>query len=296
MKVEEFAWHSLRYPEIVALRAYLAENAAPASGNRVLCAIKQVLYEARKLKMIDPDDYVSIKEVKRIPGYREPCGRALAGCEISSMFDAARSTGSRWQRKRNAAMLAIMFGGGLRRTEIVRLTLERVVEVGGGFELKVLGKGNKERIVPLPTMLTPVVRQWLNERGSAGTWLFPKGRDELTRAMSGDNLCKQLQMLATRAKIESLTPHDARRTFITTLLDIGVDIVIVAGLAGHAKLETTRAYDRRDRRAQKRAVEHLSFQLPESVPHSLEVQPETPTTPNTFPMHLFVSKPLTLVH
>lgn len=289
VEVEDYAWHSLRYPKVVELRSHLAERGSPGSGNRVLCSVKQVLMEARKLKLISGEDYVCIQELKRIPGSREPPGRALSNAELAALFAAARIANKRWVRKRNAAMLAILFGGGLRRTEVVRLRLERVNEVGGQFELKVLGKGNKERVVPLPAALTPVIRQWLDERGSAGTWVFPRRKGDFTHPMSGDNLCKQLQGLAKIAGLASLTPHDARRTFITALLDIGVDIVIVAGLAGHAKLETTRKYDRRDRRAQKSAVERLSFEfeMGEGAPAASAPPLEQPPTVQTFPMHLF---------
>lgn len=258
-KVETFPWHSLQYVDVVGLRSYLAENTSPASGNRTLCAMKQVLSEARKLKLIDPEDFTCIKELPRIPGTRLPKGRALPDSEIALLFEAARRASSRWHRRRNAAILAILFGGGLRRTELVRLRLERVQEVDGQFELKVIGKGNKERIVPLPSALGPVIREWLLERGASEGWFFPHDRDCAARPMSGDNFCKRLQQFGKLAGIARLTPHDGRRTFITTLLDKGIDIVIVASLAGHAMLETTRMYDRRSQASQKRAVERLSF-------------------------------------
>lgn len=258
-KVETFPWHALQYVDVVGLRSYLAENTSPASGNRTLCAMKQVLSEARKLKLIDPEDFTCIKELPRIPGTRLPKGRALPDSEIALLFEAARRASSRWHRRRNAAILAILFGGGLRRTELVRLRLERVQEVDGQFELKVIGKGNKERVVPLPSALGPVIREWLLERGASEGWFFPHSRDEVDRPISGDNFCKRLQQFGKLAGIARLTPHDGRRTFITTLLDKGIDIVIVAKLAGHAMLETTRIYDRRCQASQKRAVERLSF-------------------------------------
>jgi integrase len=258
-KVETFPWHALRYVDVVELRCHLAETTSPASGNRTLCATKQVLSEARKLKLVDPEDFTCIKELPRIPGTRLPKGRALPDSEIALLFEAASRGITRWHRRRNAAMLAILFGGGLRRTELVRLRLERVQEVDGQFELTVLGKGNKERIVPLPSALRPVIREWLLERGASEGWLFPHNRDVVDRPISGDNFCKRLQALGQLAGIARLTPHDGRRTFITTLLDKGIDIVIVAALAGHAMLETTRMYDRRSQASQKRAVERLSF-------------------------------------
>lgn len=258
-KVENFPWHALKYVEYAGLRSHLAETTSPASGNRTLCAIKQVLSEARKLKLIDPEDFTCIKELPRIPGTRLPKGRALPDSEIALLFEAARQSSSRWHRRRNAAILAILFGGGLRRTELVRLRLERVQEVDGQIELKVLGKGNKERIVPLPSALRPIIREWLLERQASEGWVFPHSRDETERPISGDNFCKRLQKLGQIAGIARLTPHDGRRTFITALLDKGVDIVLVAALAGHAMLETTRMYDRRSQASQKRAVERLSF-------------------------------------
>lgn len=276
-KVENFPWHALHYVEYVALRAHLAETTSPASGNRTLCAIKQVLCEARKMKLMDPEDFACVKELPRIPGTRLPKGRALPDSEIALLFEAARKSASRWHRRRNAAILAILFGGGLRRSELVRLRLERVSEVDGQFELKVLGKGNKERIVPLPSSLGPIIREWLIERQAHEGWVFPHSRDETDRPISGDNFCKRLQALGQLAGIARLTPHDGRRTFITSLLDKGIDIVIVAGLAGHAMLETTRMYDRRSQSSQKRAVEKLSFV---GKPVEPSRQPSGPATPH----------------
>lgn len=272
-KVETFPWQSLQYVDVVGLRSYLAENTSPASGNRTLCAMKQVLAEARKLKLIDPEDFTCIKEVPRIPGTRLPKGRALSDSEINLLFEAARGASSRWHRRRNAAILAILFGAGLRRTELVRLRLERITMVDGQFELKVLGKGNKERIVPMPSALCPIIREWLLERGASEGWVFPHNRDSTERPISGDNFCKRLQQLGQLAGIAHLTPHDGRRTFITTLLDKGIDIVIVASLAGHAMLETTRMYDRRHQSSQKRAVEKLSFA--DKSPENPQRQPLT---------------------
>jgi len=68
---------------------------------------------------------------------------------------------------------------------------------------------------------------------------------------------KRLRTLATAAKVSRFSPHDCRRTFITTLIDSGVDLFAVARLSGHRQLRTLERYDRRGQEAAKRAVESI---------------------------------------
>lgn len=260
--IETFRWNTLLYPEVLRLRAHYQEkNYSPNSGNRALSAVRQVAAIARRLGQISGNDFALINEVKGIRGKREPRGRALALPEIRRLFEAAAQTSSIWRATRDAAMLALLFGAGLRRQELVSIRLENLTEDSDGqFVLVVVGKGNKERTVPLPDSMRPTLEAWLLRRGKGPGFLFPH-REHMEKRFCTDSVYKWLRQLARRAELQPLSPHFGRYTYISELLDNGADVVVVARLAGHAQLETTRRYDRRGVRSMKRAVNLLSFQF-----------------------------------
>lgn len=137
-----FPWHQIRFQHAAAIRTKLAEAYAPASANKILAALRGVLKHAFALGLVDAEDYERVRHVESIPGVRIPRGRALPGGELRALFgvcDASKPGGAR-----NAALLAILYGGGLRRSEIVALDLADFDTTTGVF--KVRGKGNKERV------------------------------------------------------------------------------------------------------------------------------------------------------
>jgi integrase len=129
--------------------------------------------------------------------------------------------------------------------------------------LKVIsGKGGKDRTVYLPSSAKKVVEKWLKIRGvRKGALLYPvsRGKRVVRRRMTDQAVLYILQKRANEAKIESFSPHDCRRTFISDLLDAGVDLVTVSHLAGHASPLTTANYDRRGEETKRRAVELLDI-------------------------------------
>lgn len=105
------------------------------------------------------------------------------------------------------------------------------------------------------------VQDWLKVRGyEPGPLLYPlnKARRIIPRRMSEQAVMSALQKRGQQAGIASFSPHDLRRTFISDLLDAGVDLVTVSQLAGHASPSTTSKYDRRGEEAKKRAIDRLN--------------------------------------
>jgi integrase len=124
------------------------------------------------------------------------------------------------------------------------------------------GKGGKNRTVYLPTSAKKLVAQWLKVRGVRnGPLLYPvsRGKRIVRRRMTDQAVLYLLQKRATEAGVKSFSPHDCRRTFISDLLDAGVDLVTVSQLAGHSSPLTTARYDRRGEEAKRKAVELLPF-------------------------------------
>ncbi len=255
---EVFPWWQLRYQHVEALRAQLAERFSPAMANKTLCAVRQVLYRCRRLGMIDHDVYDDASHVKGIKGSRLPKGRALSAEEIDLLRAAC---GQDTIGLRDSTVLEILINTGMRRFEVASIEMQHVDLVAKN--ITVLGKGNKQRAVPINTPLYNALFHWISACGDPerGFLLHPVvkgGRILLDRPMSASSIFALLEKLIERASTKSATPHDFRRTFISTLLDKGVDISTASKLAGHSSVETTRIYDRRDERAMVDAVNLLA--------------------------------------
>jgi integrase len=128
----------------------------------------------------------------------------------------------------------------------------------------VLGKGNKERIVPLPKEAAYALLRWIAIRGIATGPLFlriERNGKPSERRLTEAGLYAVLQSLTKRAQIAPWTPHDARRTYAGDLFDAGVDIRTVQELLGHRSPVTSAGYDRRGERAKRDAADRLSFPI-----------------------------------
>ncbi|MBE9118636.1 site-specific integrase [Lusitaniella coriacea LEGE 07157] len=252
-------WAKLRYRHTSALRTALKVRYAPATASKMLCALRRVLKEALRLDLIDPLDYSKAVDLGRIKETRTLRGRALSSEEIAALMatcDLARPIDLR-----DAALMAILRGAGLRRAEVAALAVRDFDPETGALAVR-RGKGNKDRTAYLPSGAISFLRAWLAVRGEApGALLCPirKGGHLEIRAMCADAVLKILRRRAKQAGIEAFSPHDFRRTFCSDLLDAGVDIVTVQKLAGHASPATTAKYDRRGEETKRRAVQKLRF-------------------------------------
>ena len=253
-------WAKLRYRHTAAIRTSLKRRYAATTANKMLCALRRVLLEAQRLDLMDATDYAKAVDFPSLKGKKKLRGRALSSSEIAALIcvcqDDPTSLGVR-----DAALIAILRGAGLRRAEVVALELRDFTAKGGILEVRG-GKGDKDRTVYLPAEAIALVTNWLSQRGDApGALLCPirkGGRIEL-RHMNPDAVLKILKKRAHQAGVESFSPHDFRRTFCSDLLDAGVDLVTVQKLAGHASPETTAKYDRRGEETKQRAVQRLSI-------------------------------------
>lgn len=255
-------WSTLRFEHVTALRSCLSElGRAPASINATLSALRGVVRAAWQLRQISAEDYHRIVAVKNVRGSRLPAGRALTPGEIGALLNTCASDETA-AGARDAAVIALLYGAGLRRSEAAALELIHYDSVIG--ELKVLGKGDKERLVPLETGIVAALDDWISMRGSdAGPLLCPVrkgGRVELRR-MSAQAIYDVLLKRASGASIQSLSPHDLRRTFASDLLDVSGDVSAVQKLLGHANVQTTMRYDRRGEAAKRKAINllHLPY-------------------------------------
>ncbi|NEP13709.1 MAG: site-specific integrase [Symploca sp. SIO2C1] len=253
-------WAALRYEHTAAIQVALLERYEPATAQKMMCSLRRVLKEARRLKLISNEDYEFAVDVPPIKISKSLRGRALSQDEITALMDACqKSEGA--SALRDLALIAILRGAGVRRAEVVNLELKDFEPKTGALEIR-QGKGGKDRTVYLPDGAIQRVQNWLKVRGNEpGSLLCPirkTGKIEL-RKMTPQAVLLIVQKRAQQAGVESFSPHDFRRTFCSDLLDAGVDIVTVQKLAGHASPVTTAKYDRRGEEVKRRAVQKLGF-------------------------------------
>jgi len=253
-------WHALRHRHVVELRTRLVDRYAPAAANKALSAIRGTLRAAWRLGLIPTDDYQRAIDVKTVRGSRLPTGRALDAGEITALFRAC--VDGTPSGARDAAAFSLMFGCGLRRAEAVAVGIGDYDPESGA--LRVIGKGNKERTVYAMNGGRTAVNAWIALRGDAsGPLLTPVSRAGVVdvRPMTPQAIMMRLRHRAKQANIGHCSPHDLRRSFVSTALESGADLAMVQALAGHASPTTTARYDRRPETAKAAAAKlvHVPF-------------------------------------
>lgn len=176
------------------------------------------------------------------PRTRRPLPRLLSHGEVEAMLRRAEeeAAADRPEALRMLALLELLYGSGLRATELVSLPLNAVPR-DAPF-LTVTGKGGQQRMVPVSTRARHALSRWLAVRPPGGKLLFPSrsGAGHITRI----RLYQLLRDLAGRAGIdrEKVSPHVLRHAFATHLLEGGADLRVLQTLLGHADIATTQIY------------------------------------------------------
>ena len=255
-------WAEVRYQHVAALRAALMEqDAKPATINHVLAAVRGTLREAWKLELIDAESLARITNVPNVKASTIPAGRHVDVAEVAALF---RACGDTPVGARDAAMISMLYGCGLRRSEAVAVQL---ADYDQGTVIVRVGKGRKERIVYCPAGGRDAIDAWVDRRGSwPGALLCPvaKGGRIQQRAMTAQAVMMRLRFIAQLARVPQFSPHDLRRSFVGELLAAGADISSVQQLVGHSSVTTTQRYDRRPEDAKRRTAEmlHVPYSRP----------------------------------
>lgn len=294
----KFPWHQLTYQHSRAflLRMESEVSSQGAGGklahttvNRHIAALRGVLKEAWRMGLMKADQYMAaIDPLKPVKGFRLPKGRQISKAEFDAfmkvcsddanaiptvpkthagyVLDVARALRRSMAGKRDLAMFTLMCFG-LRRHEVVGAKLDQYDAEAG--VLVVVGKGNKEREVALSDNAQVFIDAWLKVRPAKGTSTtghdLPSSPFLITstegRTITPQAVAAMLERRAKEAGIDSksLSSHDFRRTFISNLLDAGVDIATVQKMVGHSDTSTTARYDRRGRKAAKEAANKVRW-------------------------------------
>jgi len=260
---DRLPWQRLRYQHTQAVRAVLMETVsgrtgkplAPSTINKALSALRCVLREAWRLGLMSAEDLARATDLAPVRGSVPLRGRALEAHEVVRLFQVCMADRTP-AGLRDAVILALGLGGGLRRAEIVGLDL---VDVDLGREVvRVHGKGRKVREVPVKGGTLEALRAWLVVRGGEpGPLVYPvrKGGRVVPGRLASQAVLRVCEKRGRQAGLADFGAHDLRRTYISTLLSRGVDRSVASDLAGHSSPNTTRRYDRRGETARHAAAE-----------------------------------------
>jgi site-specific recombinase XerD len=260
-------WENLRYPHVVLLRTKFTERwDSPSHVNKHLSAIRGVLRECWRLKLMSGEDYGTARDVENIKGSRELAGRNIHDDETRALLVACLADGNAALGIRDAAIIAVLHSTGIRRDEAASALIERYDH--GERSLRVIGKGNKERTVYFHPIAVLYLDRWLAAASSRRGPIFrhvDRWGNVGTRPLSARSIGYIVSERNAQAGLPPLATHDFRRTFIGDFIDAGGDLVQAQKLAGHASATTTSAYDRRPGRALRAAVDRLSLPSPDEL-------------------------------
>jgi integrase/recombinase XerD len=180
------------------------------------------------------------------PGTRRPLPKVLDHAAVDALFaeiERRRAAGTPGA-PRIAALVELLYGSGLRATELVSLPRGAIAPDRPFLILK--GKGGRERLVPISDRARAAVAEWAAGVPRDSPWLFPSGKKHLSRV----RLYQLVRALAADAGIppDRISPHVLRHAFATHLLEGGADLRAVQELLGHADIATTQIYTHVDSR------------------------------------------------
>ena len=209
---------------------------APTTVARKASALRQFFGFAVEESWRDDDPSGALPR----PGARRSLPKILSHEDIARLFARAELEAESGKPApiRQLALLELLYGSGLRATELVSLPLSAVPR--DAPLLTVMGKGGQARMVPVSERAREALSLWLAVREQGSRYLFPSRGKHLSRV----RLFQVLKELAVRAEIppESISPHVLRHAFATHLLEGGADLRVLQTLLGHADIATTQIY------------------------------------------------------
>lgn len=215
----------------------------PATVNRRMAAIRSWMRWCQ-----DRDEIESLPRWPKRAAEVPQAPKALTKREQDRFLRAVERGGS----SRDMALVGLMLYAGLRVGEAIRVKVEHIEISERKGKVDVIGKGLKRREIPLGLNARNMIKGWLSK--VPGEWLFP---GQSRPHISARAVQQMIKKYAWQAKIdlEKVTPHVLRHTFATRILREGKDLVIVAALLGHSRLETTARYTKPTYQELENAVE-----------------------------------------
>lgn len=233
----------------LAVRSFMGEMQRSGRSKRTVARAVSVLRSFYRFLNRRHGLEVNPARNVRLPKLERRLPRVLDRGEVEALFALAEgaAAGGDFEGLRNLALLEVLYTAGLRLSELAGLNLEDVDLIGG--QLKVKGKGKKERLLPLGSYAERALRRYAAGREELIRRLGPGRADDKALFLSrqGRRLSRRsIQLVVGRylraAAGSNLSTHSLRHSFATHLLDSGADLRAVQELLGHSSLSSTQVY------------------------------------------------------
>jgi site-specific recombinase XerD len=230
---------------VVRYRRYLESRGLAANTiNQQLAAVRRLAHEAADSGLLSPELAAGISRVKGVKQLGFRSGNWLSAEQSSQVLGHAR--GNSMRAKRDYAMLAMLFGCGFRRSELVGLELDEIqMRQGHWAVVDLIGKGGHIRTVPIPAWVKAALDQWIRAaRVTEGRIFRAVARTGKVwgRGISQNVVWYVVKSCCERAGLEHIAPHDLRRTCAKLCHSSGGELEQIQFLLGHASVQTTERY------------------------------------------------------
>lgn len=212
---------------------------APASQSRILSGVRSYF----RFLVLDGFLESDPSELLENPVQKKHLPEVLSTTEVDMLEDSIDL--SKWEGQRNKAIIEVLFSCGLRVSELITLTLSRLY-LDEGY-IRVMGKGSKERLVPISPRAIKELNLWFLDRNMMTN--IKKGEEDyvflnrrgahLTRVMILIMIKSQAQLAGIQ---KTISPHTLRHSFATALLEGGADLRVIQAMLGHESISTTEIY------------------------------------------------------
>ncbi|AZS26318.1 tyrosine-type recombinase/integrase [Vibrio anguillarum] len=263
-------WNKIDADLIMRVINHLYENGIKTERlNTYIIAIKKSAAKAWNAGLLADRAFYEIKEIQGEKGYRVKRSRPLSATEARSLFCETSQSSDHFTIRDNA-ILALLIGCGLRRSELLSINLNSFYKKNDRWWLKIVGKGNKERRIPINTNHFNYVKKWLKIRMAfelpvEGDYLFLRLKKEghlLRHGISAPSTIYRIVLNRCKGVLGDdvhASPHDMRRTMATLLYHNKVELDVIQDLLGHANISTTLKYIEKDEELLERAVDCVDF-------------------------------------
>jgi integrase/recombinase XerC len=239
------AFLASEYPEITLaevrasiVRSWLASLANDEiqnrSINRKLASLRTLFKFLLRRGDITENPMSAVRMVKT----RKTLPHFVRESEIAPLLDVANEPVDRFEDARDQLVLFLLYGTGMRLAELIDLRNNQINLVAK--TLRVIGKRNKERIIPMPNLLIELIEQYRRLHVYTSEFLILTDKGEQAYPMFIQRLVKK--QLGEISTAEKLSPHILRHSYATHLLNRGADLNAIKELLGHANLAATQVY------------------------------------------------------
>ena len=220
-------------------------NFSDKSNARALSAVKSFYTYLRRMKIADNQEILLMKSVK----VKKSLPKALSEDEAASCIDFLSSSSDIFASKdiwiiyRDIALLTLIYGTGIRISEALNITMSHIKYLKNNGHIIVLGKGNKERIVPIIDCVRESIEQYLSKcpyNFSSDDKIFIGLRGKQLQAPVFRRVIIEMRRMLNLS--EDVTPHAFRHSFATHLMNSGAELRSIQELLGHSSLSTTQIY------------------------------------------------------